>query len=182
MAWGEEAGWDTIEQDRLIANAYGDKIKGEIKPQWLVFFHRASPLEWSSVALKAWLEWQCLKAQKIWDFQGYQPRKCSTNHLQLGCESRCLSHQAKWGRSEWEKKWVWDNKATGDRGEKKVEKKNIKRFSISLCTVLSLELHYSSMLKLLAFRTFEVRDFLIFIVPGTKNLALISTLCQIYAL
>ena len=38
------------------------------------------------------------------------------------------------------------------------------------------------MLKLLAFRTFEVRDFLVFIMPGAKNLALISTLCQIYAL
>ena len=36
------------------------------------------------------------------------------------------------------------------------------------------------MLKLLVFRTFEVRDFLVFIMP--KNLALISTLCQIYAL
>ena len=38
------------------------------------------------------------------------------------------------------------------------------------------------MLKLLAFRTFEVRDFLEFGLPDTKNLALISTLCQIYAL
>ena len=38
------------------------------------------------------------------------------------------------------------------------------------------------MLKLLAFRTFEVRDLLIFIMLDTKNLALISTVCQIYAL
>ena len=72
---------------------------------------------------------------------------------------------------EWSNEW--------ERREKS-RKKYIKRFSISLCTVLSLELHYSSMLKLLAFRTFEVRDFLVFIMP--KNLALISTLCQIYAL
>ena len=38
------------------------------------------------------------------------------------------------------------------------------------------------MLKLLASRTFEVSDFLVFIMPDAKNLALISTLCQIYAL
>ena len=38
------------------------------------------------------------------------------------------------------------------------------------------------MLKLLAFRTFEVREFLVFIMPDAKNLALISNLCQIYAL
>ena len=38
------------------------------------------------------------------------------------------------------------------------------------------------MLKLLAFRTFEVRDFLVFGMSDAKNLALISTLCQLYAL
>ena len=72
----------------------------------------------------------------------------------------------------------WSNKWEGR--EKSRKNIYIKRFSISLCIVLSLELYYSSMLKLLAFRTFEVRDFLVFIMP--KNLALISTLCQIYVL
>ena len=74
------------------------------------------------------------------------------------------------------------------RGEKKVEKKiyiyiyiYIKRFSISLCTVLLLELHYLSMLKILSFRTFDVRGFLVFGVLNVKNLAMMSTLCQIYA-
>ena len=71
------------------------------------------------------------------------------------------------------------------RGEKKVEKIYIyiyiKRFSISLCTVLLLELHYLSMLKILSFRTFDVRGFLVFGVLNAKNLAMMSTLCQIYA-
>ena len=52
----------------------------------------------------------------------------------------------------------------------KWNKKILKSFSISIRTVLFLELYCLSMLKLLAFRTCDVGGFLVFGVPNAKYL------------